>query len=82
MTTTENTELPTVGPTTPQPVRPPEPERPTPPSSALAWAKLALCAANVVGGVFVGYTYSIELGCALVGAALGGGIHVVINVRR
>lgn len=63
--------------------QPPEPERPTRPSSVLAWAQMALCTASVICGVIIGIVYSIELGVALAGAGLGGaGTRIVINVRR
>ncbi|KUN32532.1 hypothetical protein AQJ11_03120 [Streptomyces corchorusii] len=70
-------------PTTPEPARPPETDRSTRASSALAWAQLALCAASVICGVFIGLNYSEGLGETLAGAGLGGAsIRIIINVRR
>ncbi|MFB0620856.1 hypothetical protein [Streptomyces sp. AGS-58] len=77
MTTTESTSLRPPDPT------PPQPARPTASSSALGWAQLALCAASVIGGVFIGLTCSQPLGNTLVAAGLGGAsIRIVINVFR
>lgn len=52
--------------------------------TALAWAKLVLCALSVVIGVVIGLTGGpMELGIALVGAGLGGaGLRIIVNVRR
>lgn len=77
MTTSESTSLHRPDPTTPQTPRPGRP------SSALAWAQLALCTVSVICGVIVGLSSSTALGIALVGAGLGGaGIRIVINVVR
>ncbi|MDQ0762006.1 hypothetical protein QF027_004641 [Streptomyces canus] len=83
MTTTDGTPLRVPNPETPQPAHLPEPEMPTRPSSALAWAQLALCTASVICGVIIGLTCSITLGAALASAGVSGaGIRIVINVRR